>query len=135
MDGDIFSQQLVRATGQFYGTPLRGFLERLVDGLEEHVSDVEKKIADFVRNMCPEGASGQVKRACQRFGLIAAAGEKAISFGVLPWPEGTASRAAQFGLSAWLKERGRNRGYGDRKRSGADQDLLPEICGGLVSVC
>ena len=110
LDGDIFSQQLVRATGQFYGTPLRGFIERLVDGLEEHVSDVEKKIADFVRNMCPEGASGQVKRACQRFGLIAAAGEKAISFGVLPWPEGTASRAAQFGLSAWIKERG---GIGD----------------------
>ena len=40
LDGDIFSQQLVRATGQFYGTPLRGFLERLVDGLEEHVSDL-----------------------------------------------------------------------------------------------
>ena len=59
LDGDIFSQQLVRATGQFYGTPLRGFLERLVDGLEEHVSDVEKKIADFVRNMCPEAASGK----------------------------------------------------------------------------
>ena len=110
LDGDIFSQQLVRATGQFYGTPLRGFLERLVDGLEEHVSDVEKEIADFVRNVCPEGASGQVKRACQRFGLIAAAGEKAISFGVLPWPEGTASRAAQFGFSAWIKERG---GIGD----------------------
>lgn len=110
LDGDIFSQQLVGATGQFYGTPLRGFLERLVDGLEEHVSGVEKKIADFVRNVCPEGASGQVKRACQRFGLIAAAGEKAISFGVLPWPEGTASRAAQFGFSAWIKERG---GIGD----------------------
>ena len=110
LDGDIFSQQLVRATGQFYGTPLRGFLERLVDRLDEHVSGVEKKIADFVRKECPEGASGQVKRACQRFGLIAAAGEKAISFGVLPWPEGTASRAAQFGFSAWIKERG---GIGD----------------------
>lgn len=102
LDGHIFSQRLVGAAGQFYGTALRGFLERLVDGLEEHVSDVEQMIADFVRKECPEGASGQVKRACQRFGLIVAAGEKAISFGVLPWPEGTASRAAQFGFSAWI---------------------------------
>ena len=110
LNGNSFSQQLVGAVGRFYGTALRRFLEHLVDGLEKHVSDVKQTSSEFVQDMCPEGASGQVKRACQRFGLIAAAGEKAISFGALPWPEGTASRAAQFGFSAWIKERG---GIGD----------------------
>ena len=110
LDGHAFSQQLVGAAGRFYGTALRGFLGRLVDRLEEHVSDVEKRIANFVLKECPVGASGQVKRACQRFGLIAAAGEKAICFGILPWPEGTALNAARFGFSAWIKERG---GIGD----------------------
>ena len=94
LNGNSFSQQLVGAVGRFYGTALRRFLEHLVDGLEKHVSDVKQTSSEFVQDMCPEGASGQVKRACQRFGLIAAAGEKAISFGALPWPEGTASRAA-----------------------------------------
>lgn len=110
LDGHIFSQQLVGATGRFYGTALRGFLERLVNELEEHVIAVKRTIDNFVLNECPEGASGQVKRACQRFGLIAAAGEQAIYFGILPWSEGTALNAARFGFSAWIKERG---GIGD----------------------
>ena len=110
LNRNSFSQQLVGAVGRFYGTALRRVLGCLVDGLEKHVPDAKQMSSEFIQDVCPKAASGQVKRACQRFGLIATAGEKAIDFGVLPWPEKTASRAAQFSFFAWIKEHG---GIGD----------------------
>lgn len=91
LNRNSFSQQLVGAVGRFYGTALRRVLGCLVDGLEKHVPDAKQMSSEFIQDVCPKAASGQVKRACQRFGLIATAGEKAIDFGVLPWPEKTAS--------------------------------------------
>ena len=89
LNRNSFSQQLVGAVGRFYGTALRRVLGCLVDGLEKHVPDVKQMSTEFVQAVCPEAASGQVKRVCQRLGLIAATREKAIDFGVLPWPEKT----------------------------------------------
>jgi hypothetical protein len=40
---------------------------------------------DFVTTNCPIGSDGQVKRAAGRFGLVAAAGERATRLGILPW--------------------------------------------------
>ena len=51
-------------------------------------------------------ADGQVERAAQRFGLIAAAGEFATIFGIVPWPEGAARKAAAWGLERWIELRG-----------------------------
>ena len=42
----------------------------------------------------------------KRFALIGAAGELARDYGVLPWPEGEAMRAATSCFEAWLAERG-----------------------------
>ena len=89
LNRNSFSQQLVGAVGRFYGTALRRVLGCLVDGLAKHVPDVKQMSTEFVQDVCPEAASGQVKRACQRLGLIAATREKAIDFGVLLWPEKT----------------------------------------------
>lgn len=58
LNGNSFSQQLVGYIGRFYGTALRRFLERLVDGLEKHVSDVKQMSTEFVQDVCLEGASG-----------------------------------------------------------------------------
>jgi putative DNA primase/helicase len=41
-----------------------------------------------------------------RFALIGTAGELARDYGVLPWPEGEALRAAGACFAAWLAERG-----------------------------
>lgn len=60
----------------------------------------------FVQAYCPEEADGQVKRAANRFGLVAAAGELAVSMGVLPWPQDEATRAAAACFHAWLEQRG-----------------------------
>ena len=77
----------------------------------EACPDVKQMSTEFVQDVCPEAASGQVKRACQRLGLIAATREKAIDFGVLLWPEKT-PRVRPSLVFAWIKERG-GCGYGD----------------------
>jgi len=60
----------------------------------------------FLAEHVPAGASGQVRSVAARFGLIAAAGELARDYSVLPWPEGEAQRAAGACFRAWLAERG-----------------------------
>jgi putative DNA primase/helicase len=42
----------------------------------------------------------------KRFALVAAAGELAIQFGIVPWPEKAAFNAARMAFEAWLAERG-----------------------------
>ena len=63
-------------------------------------------VGDFVSAHVPPGADGQVDRAAQRFGLIAAAGELATTLGVTPWREGEASAAAAWALAQWIGQRG-----------------------------
>ena len=45
-------------------------------------------------------------RAATRFGLIAAAGELATSFGITGWPPGEAIKAAEVCYLAWIDARG-----------------------------
>jgi putative DNA primase/helicase len=47
-----------------------------------------------------------VGRAAKRFALVAAAGELAIEFGVLPWPKGDAKDAALDLFKFWIADRG-----------------------------
>ena len=54
----------------------------------------------------PGGATGQVRSVAGRGALIAVAGELARDYGVLPWPEGEALRAAGACFLAWLAQRG-----------------------------
>jgi putative DNA primase/helicase len=60
----------------------------------------------FTRQSPATGATGQETRACQRLGLLAMAGELATRNGILPWPEGEATRAARTIFADWLAARG-----------------------------
>ena len=60
----------------------------------------------FLDRHVPGGATGQVRSVAGRFALIAVAGELARDYGVLPWPEGEALRAAGACFLAWLAQRG-----------------------------
>jgi uncharacterized protein (DUF927 family) len=88
-----------------YGTAGPEFVRRLID---EQVTgdDVRRAICDFVSSHVPAGADGQIDRAAQRLGLIAAAGELASALGVTPWAEGEASAAAAWALAQWIDQRG-----------------------------
>src|SRR5262249_24514797 len=68
--------------------------------------DVRRLISDFVTATIPAAADGQVERAAQRFGLIHAAGELAVTFGIVPWPQGAAREAAAWALERWIELRG-----------------------------
>jgi uncharacterized protein (DUF927 family) len=90
-----------------YGTAGPAFVERLIaHGLEEVKAAVTAVIAKFRADVVPAEADGQVQRAADRLGLIAAAGELAREFGMVPWPDGQAYTAAAVCFTAWLDERG-----------------------------
>ncbi len=54
----------------------------------------------------PPEATGEVKRAAERFAVIAAAGELATGWGITGWSTGEATEAAQRCFLDWLKRRG-----------------------------
>jgi uncharacterized protein (DUF927 family) len=105
-----FSDHLRDASATYYGTPIRAFLERLVelrsddpDGLADFIKGYR---SNFIADHVPDGADGQVRSVAGRFGVLPAAGEMAITFGVLDWPEGEAERACIRCFQDWLAARG-----------------------------
>ena len=88
-----------------YGTAGPEFVSRL---MQEGVTgdDVRKIVVEFVDTYVPAGSNGQVDRAAQRLGLIAAAGELATTFGITPWLPGAAIAAAADALARWIEGRG-----------------------------
>jgi putative DNA primase/helicase len=90
-----------------YGTAGLAFLERaLKAGLDEVREALSAAIAKFRAEHVSTGADGQVQRAADRFGLVAASGELACEFGIVPWPRGSAYTAASVCFRAWLDRRG-----------------------------
>ncbi|MBF0562724.1 MAG: DUF927 domain-containing protein [Alphaproteobacteria bacterium] len=103
---DAFARHLKSASGESYGSASRAFIECVVadlDGVREFVAGY---VHDFVTEQCPAGADGQVLRVAQRFALVAAAGELAIAYGVLPWPIGEARTGVARCFRDWLMARG-----------------------------
>ena len=104
-DSGKFSELLSRNARLYYGSPLRAFLEKLCANIDEHRVRLERDVESFVADCCPPEASGQVRRVARKFGLIAAAGELGISFGVLPLEAGTSEKAAADWFKVWLSHR------------------------------
>ncbi len=105
----LLAQHIKEKSGQLYGTPAITFLQRLVEDKAKSPNELRDATLgyqrEFVEEVCPENAHGQVKRVAQRFGLVAAAGELAISLGVLPWGKGNATEAVRVCFEDWLAER------------------------------
>ena len=76
-------------------------------------------IDQFVAEMVPKGASGQVERVARRFGLLAAAGELATEYGFTGWREGDAIKSLGACFQAWLED------YGTGSRE--DAALLAQV--------
>jgi uncharacterized protein (DUF927 family) len=104
-DAGKLAKAFKQAAISAYGTAGPEFVRRLID---EQVTgeNVRALIAEFVAAHVPAGADGQIDRAAQRLGLIAAAGELATLLGVTPWEEGEASAAAAWALEQWIGQRG-----------------------------
>lgn len=107
IDAATFADHLVQAAHTHYGTPAREYLRRLVAlPREELRGRIQELVVDFTANSLPEGADGQARRVCERFGLIAAGGELATTFGLTGWPNGAAIAGAQACFRAWINRRG-----------------------------
>ncbi|CAP57543.1 DUF927 domain-containing protein [Gluconacetobacter diazotrophicus] len=99
------------ASRTFYGVASRHFLDALVRDRAADPKALEAVIrairSRFEEAYVPAGnVDGQVRSVAARFALIAAAGEIATDYRVLPWARGEAMKAAGVCFQAWLSERG-----------------------------
>lgn len=105
--GAEFSKYLATTADQYKGHAIDLFLKQITalpfDELQTTITSLMKGWTD---EHILHNADGQVKRAGNKFALIAVAGEMASSFGILPWDEGEASQGALICFKAWLNERG-----------------------------
>lgn len=93
-------------TGACYGLAGPAFVRSYLDDPAGAVKVARAVIEDFAGRQVPHGASGQVHRVAERFGLVAAAGELAVSFGLLPVPAGAVVAAAGVLFRQWVDHRG-----------------------------
>ena len=101
------AEALQKAALSAYGEAGPAFVKALTDiGLEDARRIVTDIVDGFVSEHVPADADGQIRRAAARLGLIAAAGELAIEFGIVPWAEGEAEAAAARALTDWIGSRG-----------------------------
>ena len=105
-DGAALARHRPDATGRLHGVAIREYLARLAADRDEIAAAVAEGRRRWVREHYPAGADDQVERVADRLGLIAAAGELATALGILPWPDGEASRAAAACYGAWITARG-----------------------------
>ncbi|MGC1878876.1 MAG: DUF927 domain-containing protein [Rhabdochlamydiaceae bacterium] len=105
-DGAAFSNAIKEATREYHGAAGREYIAKLSENFDTIRDSVDAIIDLFVHENIPPGSSGQVKRVGRRFGLIAAGGELATSYGITDWPQGTAREAAKTCFLDWLNSRG-----------------------------
>lgn len=108
---EAFADQIAHAARIHYGHPARAFLEALTRDLDTALGCVRHIMQGLERDAAPPSASGQVMRVLARFALVAAAGELAVQFGVVPWQQGEATVGVMRCWDDWLAVRG---GVGDR---------------------
>ena len=91
----ILAEAIQHATATAYGTAGPSFVRELISRHPSELNRLVSRLVDeFVADNLPTGADGQVRRVTARFGLVAAAGELARTWGIVPWAEGEAKAAA-----------------------------------------
>lgn len=107
-----------------YGHASISFLEKLVNNLDDAKNAASKCIGDFKLRNCRADDDSQVLRVAERFGFIAAAGELAAAYGVLPWPAGEAVDAAAKCFADWRDLRGGGRSHEEITALKAVRDFI-----------
>jgi putative DNA primase/helicase len=112
MDAPAFTNEIRRASTSDYGTAGPEFVRKLIEHniTGEDIRKIQTAFVEAELKKWPD-ISGQAARVAARLGLIAAAGELAIEFGIVPWGAGTAREAASIGLQDWLTARGDAKPY------------------------
>jgi putative DNA primase/helicase len=107
-DFPTLARDLLDAMRQYHGAAGRDFVAR-VAVLRANDADALSGFIDAMRDrfakLLPSGADPQVREVARRCALVAAAGELAAKWGVLPWQPGEAEQAAATMLRAWIARR------------------------------
>jgi len=104
-DGRTFTDTLKAHAAKYHGTAGRAFVAALIDRLPEVPATAKRLEEAFFARYVPGDAGGQAKRVAACFALVAAAGELAIEWQIVPWPPQAAFDAAGTLLREWLSER------------------------------
>lgn len=108
VDAKTLAEKLQAITeSKYYGTAGPEFISRLVADIKQHgieafTENLEEGLTEFQATVNHE-TDPMVGRVARRFALVAVAGELAIQYGVLPWKENTALKAAQVCFQVWRK--------------------------------
>ena len=90
-----------------FGSAGPAFVAAVIEqGVDKISTAVLDHVGRFRSHVVVDRADGQVLRAADRFGLIAAAGELATALDITPWEPGSAREAAIACFHAWLDTRG-----------------------------
>lgn len=100
------SEHLQKASAQYFGTPFRAYIERLLIDIDGEVPRLHQKIGTLSRSLIPPDSDGQVARVAKNFALFCAAGELGVRLGILPWEMHTVESAIEKCFSEWLSQRG-----------------------------
>lgn len=118
--GAPLSKHLVENAERYYGEPFLRFIESLCASNHERIaSRIRAELTSFCADI-PTDASGQVRRAAEKFALVGFAGELATKVGITAWRKGEAKQAARSCFDAWVSARG---GVG----SVEDQQILAQV--------
>ncbi|WP_340675699.1 DUF927 domain-containing protein [Paraperlucidibaca sp.] len=101
------------ASNKYHGAAGMEWLRMVVLDRAKLPDLITEGIGQFVREVVPVGASGQVMRVARRFALVAFAGELASQYGITGWRESEAIEAAAKCFSSWLEGFG---GIGNREQ-------------------
>jgi len=102
-DGAALTNAIRSASKEYYGVAGREFLKRLTRETDDLRANLEAIKAKF---MSP-GHGSQDDRAAARLALIALAGELAVKYGIVPWPQAAAIEAAMEMFRVWQQQRGK----------------------------
>lgn len=106
-DAGDYAQKIKYVSSKYYGLAGPMFVSKLIEQGTDNIRNVVREITEsFLQTSLLNNADGQVRRAATRFALVAAAGELAITFGIVPWREGSSLKASLRCFGEWLEERG-----------------------------
>jgi putative DNA primase/helicase len=106
-DGAALSMAIKAGAAQHHGHAVRAFAAVLAEGAEQLPGFIKQEMSQFVQGCLPAGqVGGQVHRVCERFALLAIAGELATANGITGWQCGEAFHAVKRCFTEWLEARG-----------------------------
>ena len=101
------ADDIKKAAKDYYGVAGPAFVRAIeTKGIESIVATVRETQDVFRANVIKGTPAGQVLRVADRLGLVAAAGELAISLDILPWQAGTVAGAVKVIFEGWHEDRG-----------------------------